>query len=100
MCDGEPPTNKSSKELKNTTQIDEFLPSIYEKLEGLDREALIQKFVSLEFNNFLSYYENAPDLNDLAASRRGDAHSGSKGRARDENMTRFFINIGRKKLQF
>lgn len=80
----------------NTTQIDEFLPSIYEKLEGLDREALIQKFVSLEFNNFLSYYENAPDLNDLAASRRGDAPSGSKGRARDENMTRFFINIGRK----
>ena len=80
----------------NTTQIEEFLPSIYEKLEGLDREQLIQKFVSLEFNNFLSYYENAPDLNDLSAGRRGDAPSGSRGRARDENMTRFFINIGRK----
>jgi ATP-dependent RNA helicase DeaD len=73
-------------------QIDSFLPSIYEKLEGLDREELIKKFVSLEFNSFLSYYENAPDLNDLS---RKDAAS-SRGRARDENMTRFFINIGRK----
>ena len=81
----------------NTTDIEEFLPSIYAKLESLDREELIQKFVSLEFNNFLSYYKNAQDLNNLSSSRdRGDAPSGSRGRARDENMTRFFINIGRK----
>ncbi|MDG2193515.1 MAG: DEAD/DEAH box helicase [Polaribacter sp.] len=80
----------------NTKDIEEFLPSIYEKLEGLDREELIQKFVSLEFNNFLSYYKNAQDLNDLSSSRGGSSSSGSRGRARDENMTRFFINIGRK----
>lgn len=80
----------------NTKDIEEFLPSIYEKLESLDREELIQKFVSLEFNNFLSYYKNAQDLNDLSSSRGGDSPSGSRGRARDENMTRFFINIGRK----
>ena len=82
----------------NTKDIEEFLPSIYEKLESLDREELIQKFVSLEFNNFLSYYKNSQDLNDMSSSSRdrGDAPSGSRGRARDENMTRFFINIGRK----
>ncbi len=80
----------------NTKDIEEFLPSIYEKLESLNREELIQKFVSLEFNNFLSYYKNAQDLNDLSSSRGGDSPSGSRGRARDENMTRFFINIGRK----
>ena len=81
----------------NTKQIEEFLPSIYEKLEGLDREELIQKFVSLEFNNFLSYYENAKDLNDLSSSRGDrDSRDSGRGRQRDENMTRFFINIGRK----
>lgn len=74
----------------NETQIEEFLPSIYEKLDGLTREELIQKFVSLEFNSFLSYYENAPDLNDLKSKEN------SRGRSTDENMTRFFINIGRK----
>ena len=73
------------------SEIEDFLPSIYEKLEGLTREELIQKFVSLEFNSFLSYYENAKDLNDLSSQ---DNSRG--GRAVDENMTRFFINIGRK----
>ena len=76
----------------NTEQIEEFLPSIYEKLEDLSREELVQKFVSLEFNSFLTYYDKSADLNDLSSSR----DSSSRGRSRDENMTRFFINLGRK----
>lgn len=77
----------------NDAEINDFLPSIYEKLEGLDREELIKRFVSLEFNTFLSYYENAPDLNDSEHMRGSD----SRGKSRnDENMTRFFVNIGRK----
>ena len=79
----------------NETEINDFLPSIYEKLEDLDREELIKRFVSLEFNTFLSYYENAPDLNDSDQMRRNDKDSRGKRRD-DENMTRFFINIGRK----
>jgi len=74
----------------NETQINEFLPSIYEKLKDLDREKLIQKFVSLEFNTMLAYYENAKDLNDLSS------RDNSRARSLNENMTRFFINIGRK----
>ncbi|MGG6231151.1 DEAD/DEAH box helicase [Tenacibaculum sp. SDUM215027] len=74
----------------NTDQIEGFLPGIYEKLEDLTREELIQKFVSLEFNTFLSYYENAPDLNNLSSK------DSSRGRSSSENMTRFFINLGRK----
>ena len=73
------------------SEIEDFLPSIYEKLEGLSREELIQKFVSLEFNSFLSYYENARDLNDFSSR-----DTGRNGRGSNENMTRFFINIGRK----
>ncbi|SNR32127.1 DEAD/DEAH box helicase [Lutibacter flavus] len=81
----------------NETEINEFLPSIYEKLEGLDREELIKRFVSLEFNTFLTYYENAPDLNDSDQMRGSDRGSDSRGKRRDdENMTRFFINVGRK----
>jgi len=74
----------------NETQINEFLPSIYEKLKDLEREELIQKFVSLEFNSMLAYYENAKDLNDLSSREN------SRARSTNENMTRFFINIGRK----
>ena len=73
----------------NKSEIEGFLPQIYEKLSGLDREELIQRFVSLEFNTFLSY-ENAQDLNDLSTS------SEKSGKGSSENMTRFFINLGRK----
>ena len=78
-----------SKEV-NESEMEEFLPSIYEKLESLDREELIKKFVSLEFNTMLKYYENSKDLNDLSSK------DNSRARTENENMTRFFINIGRK----
>lgn len=73
----------------NESEIETFLPSIYSKLEGLDREELIKRFVSLEFNTFLAYYENAEDLNDIASASKG-------ARSSSEDMTRFFINLGRK----
>lgn len=74
----------------NQSEIEGFLPQISEKLAGLDREELIKRFVSLEFNAFLSYYENAQDLNDLSKD------TGKSGKGSSENMTRFFINLGRK----
>lgn len=84
----------------NESQLSEHLPAIQEKLADLDRDELIKKFVSLEFNSFLSYYENAGDLNDLSRVNKRDRDRGvrddSRGRRDNENMTRFFINIGRK----
>ncbi|HKJ06161.1 MAG TPA: DEAD/DEAH box helicase, partial [Flavobacteriaceae bacterium] len=76
----------------NDAEINDFLPDIFEKLSGLDRDELIKRFVSLEFNQFLSYYENAPDLND-PEHMKGDARGKKRN---DENMTRFFINIGKR----
>ncbi len=74
----------------NNSQIESFLPNIYSKLKDLDKEELIKKFVSLEFNTMLKYYENAEDLNVLPAKNE---HS---SRDMNDNMTRFFINIGKK----
>jgi ATP-dependent RNA helicase DeaD len=70
----------------DNSQIESFLPSIYKKLEWLDREELIKKFVSLEFNRFLEYYKNTPDLNPVSSKERRN-ESGSRN-------TRFFINLG------
>lgn len=76
----------------NHDQIDTYLESIYSSLEGLSREDLIQKFVSVEFNKFLKYYTNSRDLNEAERGRTDE-----RGKSRDdENMTRFFINLGRK----
>lgn len=66
----------------NTDQIGQFLPAIYEKLENLSREELIQHFVSYEFNSFLKYYKNAPDLN-IKGNDRDDGRGRRDGRDRD-----------------
>lgn len=73
-------------------QIESFLPQIYNKLEWMDRNELIQRFVSVEFNRFLDYYRNLPDI-----SSPTDGKSFSKEGTRSSrraNYTRYFINIG------
>ncbi len=90
------------------SQIEQFLPEIYKKLEWLSREELIKHFVSAEFNRFLTYYKNAPDLNVSSKSdRKGRSERpnrserssnrsdrSEKGRKREGNYSRFFINLG------
>lgn len=47
----------------SNADIDEFIPEITKKLSWLSREELIKHFVSLEFEELLKYYKDAPDLN-------------------------------------
>ena len=67
----------------------EFLPAVYEELKDLTKQELIKRFASIEFNRFLDYYRNAPDLNQddrKAIDSEGDRYiTGS----------RFFINLGK-----
>ncbi|MDD2385794.1 MAG: DEAD/DEAH box helicase [Bacteroidales bacterium] len=78
----------------NDNQIEEFLPEIYEKLSWLSREDLLKRFVSVEFNRFLKYYKNAPDLNisEKSANERSDSRFEKKG----YKFTKFFLTIGEK----
>ena len=77
-------------------EIDGFLPEIYKKLDWLDKEDLIKRFVSLEFNRFLDYYKNAPDLNipDEKEFRREEKDKG-KRRSSNKDYKRLFINLGK-----
>ena len=89
-------------------QIDNYLPSIEEKLAHLDKEELIKHFVSAEFNRFLSFYKNAPDLNVSGSSKRnrndrnerndrGRKKRGERTGHAEAGHTRFFINLGKEK---
>lgn len=85
-------------------QIDRFLPQVYEMFNDISKEDLIRKVVSVEFNRFLEYYRNAPDLNKEKGSDRegndrgdrGDRESGKRFRDKDVEFVRFFINQGKK----
>lgn len=72
----------------NEEEIVEFLPAVYAELEDLTKQELIKRFASIEFNRFLDYYRNAPDLN--VEGKRGDAASERSG-----SGSRFFINLGK-----
>lgn len=80
----------------NDEQIGPYLNRIYKEFENIDKEELIRRFASLEFNRFLEYYLNAPDLN---APDEKPARAPGKGKGKDKytpdhRFTRMFINLG------
>lgn len=86
--------NRMEKVNVDSTQIDEFLPEINKKLEWLDRDELIKKFVAVEFNRFTDYYSNTPDLNKPTDDRSSRREDRSRGRNSNDGYTRFFLNLG------
>lgn len=85
--------DKVEKVEVDESKINSFMPIIYKKLEWLSREELIKHFVSVEFNRFLEYYEDAPNLNiepDRAAYEK-------KKRNGNTDYASIYINIGSKK---
>ncbi|TJZ61449.1 DEAD/DEAH box helicase [Sphingobacterium olei] len=82
----------------NEDQINQFLPAIMEGFESLSKEDIVKRFASLEFNRFLEYYKDAPDLNiDARDNGRGDRDF-DRGERRDrtgsKGFTRLFMNLG------
>jgi ATP-dependent RNA helicase DeaD len=75
-------------------EIDNYLPAINDVLEGLSKEELIKKMVSVEFNRFINYYKKTRDI----SSQSGDRRERGDDRAPRENnnggATRYFVNIG------
>ena len=85
-------------------EIETFLPNIYRKLAWLSKEDLIKRVVSMEFNRFLDYYKNAPEIeqpkgNDKkeTAKERKDRGSDREKTARkaEKGYTRLFLNLGK-----
>jgi ATP-dependent RNA helicase DeaD len=87
----------------NEEEIEAFLPGIYRKLEWLSKEDLLKRVVSLEFNRFLDYYKDAPEIETVSGSdrepREGKRDRGSKGdkqsRQAEAGYTRLFLNVGK-----
>jgi len=87
--------DKMEKVEVDNEKIDAFLPVIMHKLEWLDREELIKKFVSVEFNRFLDYYKNTPDLNVPKSPGKHREQKGTAGKRVADRFTRFFISLGK-----
>ncbi|MEM0578143.1 DEAD/DEAH box helicase [Flavobacterium polysaccharolyticum] len=84
------------KETEVDHEIDNYLPAINDVLEGLSKEELIKKMVSVEFNRFINYYKKNRDLSSQSSGsdrrERDDRDSASRGN--NSGATRYFVNIG------
>jgi len=78
----------------NDSQIDQYIPRIMDEFAELTKEDVIKRFASLEFNRFLEYYKNAPDLNASATDDRGERGERGSRNERNSDFTRLFINLG------
>ncbi|RAJ07408.1 DEAD/DEAH box helicase [Arenibacter echinorum] len=89
------------KDTKINEEVDNYLPAINDVLQGIDREELIKKIISVEFTRFFNYYNKTQDLNTSDSRDRGDRED--RGRSRDgdsripaDGNVRYFINVGEK----
>jgi len=90
--------DKMEKVEVDHAQINTYLPMIFRKLEWLDKEDVITRFVSLEFNRFLEYYKNARDINiteDKNEFGKGREKFRDRERTTGEGFSRLFINMGK-----
>ncbi len=91
----------------NEEEIADVMPSIYRKLDWLDKEDVIKRLISLEFNRMIDYYQDASDIevpqetsrrdrkgsNDAGLS--GNGRRTGTGRASEKGYSRLFINVGK-----
>jgi ATP-dependent RNA helicase DeaD len=85
----------------NEEQIEQYLPRILEEFKDFSKEDFIKRFASIEFNRFLDYYKNAPDLNANVEEGRSRDRFDDRGERGERGApsgpsayTRLFINLG------
>lgn len=77
--------------IRNTevhSDIHAFLPAVNDLLEGMDRETLIAKFISVEFSRFAEFYSKNANLQSGGQDRDESRNDSGSGAAR------YFINVG------
>lgn len=97
--------DKIEKVKVNESEIERLLPSIFRKLDWLEKEDIIKRIVSLEFNRLIDYYEAAEEIEEPSDRGSKKEDRGGKGKKfdRDDSRSRkpekgyerIFINLGK-----
>ncbi len=77
----------------NEGQINKYMELINKKFEKMDREEMVKKFISVEFNRFLDHYKDADDLNSNV--RGGDRVNNRDSVKSSILFAQYRVNIGR-----
>ncbi len=83
-------------------EIGPFMQDIQRYFEYIDKEELIKKIVSMEFGKFLSYYADAPEIEEVNNRKEEGRGKREDGRGRKQltptskGYKKLFINLGKK----
>ncbi|WP_179320402.1 DEAD/DEAH box helicase [Winogradskyella helgolandensis] len=75
-------------------EIDKHIETINELFADTNKEDLIKKFFSVEFNRFFNYYQKSKDLGSVQV--RDSDRDGGRDYGKQSNDSRYFINVGSK----
>jgi len=81
------------KDTEVNSEVDSFLPAINDVLQGIDREELIKKIISVEFTRFYNYYNKTRDL---GSSSDRDTNYEREENTPTNGAVRYFVNVGEK----
>ena len=92
--------DKIEKVKVNEEEIQGIIPSIYRKLDWLDKEDVIKRLISLEFNRLIDYYRDAREIeNPQEFERKKEKRERNDGagavRVAERGYSRLFLNLGK-----
>lgn len=104
--------DKLEKVKVNEDEIARLLPAVYRRLEWLEKEDIIKRIVSLEFNRLIEYYKDAEEIetptsydrksgrdsygaDDRFSRNKRKDRGDSSPRSAEKGYSRLFINLGR-----
>lgn len=83
--------DKIEKEVPGEATIEELMPLVIKKLEWIDKEEIIRRFVSMAFDRLFHYYADANDIFSPLDKENG----GVKIIEAQDGYARLYINIGK-----
>ncbi len=82
------------KDTEINEEVEGYLPAINDVLDGIDRDDLIKKIVSVEFTRFYTYYSKTRDLNTGAGDGKRERGNKAGDDFAKDGSVRYFINVG------
>jgi ATP-dependent RNA helicase DeaD len=78
----------------NEDEIASIMPSVFRKLDWLDKEDIIKRVISLEFNRMIDYYKDADEIASVDEHSSRREHTNSR-HLPEQGYTRLFLNFGK-----
>jgi ATP-dependent RNA helicase DeaD len=88
--------DKIEKVKVDEAEIESLLPSVYRKLEWLEKEDIIKRMVALEFDRLIDYYKEASEIRTIDESEKKTRSDSDRSLKEPEaGFKKIFIGLGK-----